>query len=101
MPHAVYNIAGTSSRKCKCSTLPNTWLAHWERGTGLALPLKCVAFGCSRLVQVGAHVCDADDLRIVWIVPFCQKHNKRPIDERIYLKDGVTLCGGSMTLDCA
>lgn len=96
----VYNIAGTSSRKCKCSVGPKTWLAHWERGTGETLPTTCVAFGCRRAVEVGAHVQDGDDLRIVWIVPFCQYHNKRPITERIDLKVGITMCGGSMTSDC-
>lgn len=101
MAHGVYNLVGTSGRKCQCSVLPRTWLAHWERGTKLSLPDKCVAKGCSKLVEVGAHVYDADDLRIVWIVPFCQYHNKRPTDELIWLKDDVTMCGGSMTSDCA
>lgn len=96
----VYNIDGTSTRKCKCTTGPKTWLAHWMRGTGQALPTTCVAFGCSRLVAVGAHVQDADDLRIVWIVPFCHHHNSRPSDVKIQLKVGITMCGGSMTNDC-
>ncbi|MGA4634959.1 hypothetical protein ACPA5B_13875 [Pseudomonas solani] len=101
MPHFVYNIDGTSSRKCQCSTIPKTWLGHWERGTGLALPVKCVAKYCGNVTEVGAHVRDDDDKRIVWIVPFCQYHNKRPSSEPIELKDAVTLCGGSMTIDCA
>ncbi len=100
-PHIVYNIDGTSSRKCQCTGLPRTWLGHWERGTGLVLPLKCVAKYCRNYVEVGAHVRDDDDRRIVWIVPFCQYHNKRPSSEPIELKDAVTMCGGSMTMDCA
>ncbi|MDH5326023.1 MAG: hypothetical protein OEZ68_07430 [Gammaproteobacteria bacterium] len=55
---------------------------------------------CGNVVEVGAHVRDADDLRLVWIVPFCQYHNKRPTSEPIALKDGITMCGGSMSVDC-
>lgn len=86
MSHIVYNIVGTSSRRCQCTTGPNTWLGHWSRGTGEALPATCVAKYCSRAVAVGAHVKDADDLRIVWIVPFCSHHNSRPGTEQIPLR---------------
>lgn len=101
MGDIVYNLDGTSRRKCRCTDKPNTWLAHWERGTGEDLPEKCCAKYCGNYVEVGAHVRhDGSDGRIPWIVPFCQWHNKRPSSEAIELKYGVILCGASMTTDC-
>ena len=96
----VINVDGTSGRKCKCTTGVKTWLAHWERGTGLALPLKCCAKYCGTVVEVGAHVKELSDKTIIWIIPFCQYHNKRPSSEMIELKDGVTLCGAAVKIDC-
>jgi hypothetical protein len=96
----VTNVVGTSRRKCKCRVGQKTWLSHWERGTRLIRPLKCVARGCRHRVQVGAHVRHTrSDQRIIWIVPFCQYHNKRAHNHHIPLKDGVTLCGAAKT-DC-
>lgn len=96
----VYNMDNTSGRKCQCTTLPKTWLGHWERGTGLNLPAKCCAKYCGNDVEVGAHVkLDGGDQRIAWIVPFCQYHNKRPSSQPIELKWGVTLCGAAKS-DC-
>lgn len=96
----VTNVDGTSVRKCVCSNGIKTWLGHWERGTELTLPDKCCAFGCGTYVQVGAHVKEVGgDQRIIWIVPFCQFHNKRPSTEEIKLKPGVTLCGAAK-VDC-
>lgn len=96
----VSNVVGTSGRKCSCLTRPNTWLSHWERGTGLALPEKCCAKSCANYVEVGAHVrLHGSDARTVWIVPFCQKHNKRPVTKAIELKWGVVLCGAAKS-DC-
>jgi hypothetical protein len=100
MGDIVYNVDGTSSRKCTCKTGSKTWLAHWERGTNLALPDKCCARYCSTSVEVGAHVkLEGGDGRIIWIIPFCQYHNKRPSSEAITLKWGVMLCGAAKT-DC-
>jgi hypothetical protein len=65
------------------------------------LPEKCQAKYCGNYVQVGAHVRSEGDLRTIWIIPFCQHHNKRPSSEAIELKDGVTLVGASVKLDCA
>jgi hypothetical protein len=100
MGDIVYNVDGTSSRKCVCKTGSKTWLAHWERGTGLTLPDKCCARNCSGGVEVGAHVrLEGGDGRIVWIVPFCQFHNKRPSSTPIELKWAVMLCGAAKS-DC-
>lgn len=102
MGEIVYNKVGTSNRKCQCTYGVKTWLAHWERGTKQTLQVgdKCFAKSCRGFVEVGAHVLHPDDLRYVWIVPFCQWHNKRPWDTPIELKDGMWLCGAAK-MDCA
>ena len=101
MPSHVTNVVGTSKRKCKCKFGKRTWLKHWRRGTGLHVPVKCAARGCGNYVEVGAHVRLLNtDQRIIWIVPFCQWHNKRPSNIHIPLKPGVMLCGAAK-IDCA
>lgn len=101
MPSIAYNMVGTSSRKCVCTTGTKSWLGHWERGTGLTLPEKCCAKYCGNVVEVGAHVkLEGEDGRTPWIIPFCQYHNKRPSSEAIELKPGMTLCGAAK-VDCA
>ncbi len=83
----VYNAVGTSSYKCKCSTGNKSWLAHYVNLAIHALPAKCIAKYCRNSVQVGAHVKEVGgDGRILWIVPFCQYHNKRPSTTNITLK---------------
>ena len=101
MPSYVNNVVGTSKRKCVCLLGNKDWLSHWERGTGLVRPAKCCAKGCGHVVQVGAHVrLFQSDQRIIWIVPFCQYHNKRRSNHYIELKPGVVLCGAAK-VDCA
>ena len=101
MPDFVNNVDGTSKRKCQCLYGSKDWISHWERGTGLVRPLKCCAKWCSDYAVVGAHVKHVgSDQRIVWIIPFCQYHNKRPSNMDIELKLGVMLCGAAK-IDCA
>lgn len=96
----VNNVVGTSKRKCRCKFGHKSWLAHWERGTGEYLPTKCAAKYCTNSVEVGAHVkVFGDDQRIIWIVPFCQYHNKRHKNHYIELKPAVYLCGAAKS-DC-
>jgi hypothetical protein len=98
MGDIVYNATGTSGRKCQCNGYSDkSWLAHWERMTNQNLPAKCCAKGCGDYVAVGAHILHTDDLRQIWIVPFCQWHNKRPSTVPIELKWGVMLGRASTT----
>ena len=96
-PRFVYNIDGTSRRKCRCRLGAKTWLPHWGRKTRLALPLKCCAKFCRRRTEVGAHVrLEGGDGRVPLIVPFCKYHNKRASSFPIEIKLETVLCQASM-----
>lgn len=93
----VSNLVGTSKRKCKCSGhKKKTWLQHYENKAGV-VPGKCVAKGCRKYAQVGAHVTllDRNVGSRVFIVPFCQYHNKRHHNTRIPLKKKTLLADGA------
>lgn len=96
----VFNAVGTSGRKCQCADRDKSWLAHWVRGAEKELPDKCQAFGCRNFVEVGAHVINPENRSEIWIVPFCQHHNKRPHLEPILLKKGFILVGANWRVDC-
>lgn len=96
-PMIVYNLVGTSRRKCKCRHGTKSWLDHWCRKTNLMRLQKCAAKGCRKPTQVGAHVRpEGSDRRIPWIIPFCQFHNKRSSSQPIVVKHGVVLCKATM-----
>lgn len=100
MGDTAYNMVGTSGRKCQCSTAPKTWLGHWSRATGLAIPASCCVSGCGNAPEVGAHLRIVGwDARTPWILPFCQYHNKRPAHVAMNLKWGVTAVAAA-THDC-
>lgn len=99
LPRFVYNIDGTSRRKCKCKVKkgPKTWLGHWCRKTSLVIPVKCSAKFCRRYTEVGAHVrLEGGDRRIPLIIPFCKFHNKRRSSQPIEIKLDAVLCKASM-----
>ncbi len=98
MPKHVQNLEGTSKRKCKCTGLRSkTWMGHWGKHTGQNLRVKCRAARCPRWAQVGAHVSRiGHDGRVGYIVPFCQKHNKRPRTQILRLKKESPLAPSSM-----
>jgi hypothetical protein len=100
MGDTVYNAVGTAGRACICAVGPNTWIAHWSRGTQKPLPTTCYAKGCGDPATVGAHVKHPDDLRNIWVVPFCQWHNMRPSATPIELKWATVLCGAAALIDC-
>lgn len=98
-PRFVYNIDGTSRRKCKCRRKlgSKTWLGHWCGKTSLQTPLKCCAKFCRRNTEVGAHVrLEGGDRRVPLIIPFCKYHNKRASSQPIEIKPDSQLCKASM-----
>lgn len=69
----VNNASGTSQCTCKCGS----WLRHWERFTGLAVPQYCPVEHCLEKDIVGAHVKKAESAdKNRYIIPLCNKHNK-------------------------
>lgn len=95
----MYNMDGTSHRKCTCPSGNGTWLGHWQLATGLMLPASCIVKGCGSAVEVGAHVKDNDHQITPWIAPFCQKHNKRPSSQLLQLKPNSVLAAAA-GIDC-
>jgi hypothetical protein len=95
----VYNMVGTSHRKCHCPSGDGTWLKHWRLATQQMLPPKCIVKGCPRRAAVGAHVKDSDSQVTPWIAPFCQYHNKRPSTQRYELEPMYTLAAAA-SVDC-
>lgn len=67
----VTNINGTSANTCKCGS----WLAHWERFSGLSVPKYCPETSCLAKPEVGAHV-QKVGINDWFIIPLCDTHNK-------------------------
>lgn len=90
----VRNLVGTSRLKAKrSSSRANSWKAHHQHFSAKAW-FKCCASGCGKVATVGAHVERvnlATGTHNRYIVPFCQKHNKRPAGTQITLKAGSDL----------
>jgi hypothetical protein len=95
----VYNMVGTSHRKCTCKSGDGSWLRHWELAAHQVRPAKCIVKGCPRPVRVGAHVKDGDHRVTPWIAPFCQYHNKRRATVRLALKP-TSLLAAAAAIDC-
>ncbi|MCR9163008.1 MAG: hypothetical protein ACE37F_14915 [Nannocystaceae bacterium] len=95
MTTQVYNMVGTTGRKCTCTLGDNSWLGHWALAAGVTLAskklVKCAAKYCASYSEVGAHVKEIGHQVTPWIVPFCQHHNKRPSSQYITLKPGYTM----------
>lgn len=76
--YSVKNINGTSSKRyqelnCNCKS----WIAHYKNNTG-SLRTTCCVIGCTRKVEVGAHVhiIDKSMGRSWYVLPFCKKCNQ-------------------------
>jgi hypothetical protein len=70
----VKNLNGTSQNKCKCGS----WLQHWVKFSKRSLPQFCIQATCGEKPEVGAHVQKDDKNDRSWyIIPICQKHNKK------------------------
>lgn len=68
----VNNINGTSGHTCACGS----WLEHWKKFSGRALPPYCAVSTCASRPEDGAHVQRDSVLDRHWyIVPLCRRHN--------------------------
>lgn len=81
----VKNINGTTDNICHCPS----WLEHWKKFGGNTVPSRCPVVGCLESPSVGAHVQKHGGLldQDWYIIPLCQKHNKR---EKEYIINDTT-----------
>ncbi len=92
----VNNINGTSQNTCKCGS----WLEHWKRFSGQALPKWCSESGCIKAPEVGAHVQKDSSTDKGWyIVPFCNEHNGQT-GKSLNLIDSAVLVSANVSQTC-
>jgi uncharacterized GH25 family protein len=93
----VKNINGTTSNICKCGS----WLEHWKRYSGQAIPSYCPVRACYSKVEVGAHVQKDSYTDSSWyIVPLCQFHNAKK-GESLEISDAFKLVPANISLTCS
>ena len=92
----VRNINGTSDNTCKCSS----WLNHWEKFSGQAIPTYCPEKTCTQKPEVGAHVQKDSSTDNSWyIVPLCKKHNGET-GKSLEISDSVKLASANVSNTC-
>jgi len=92
----VNNVNGTSDNTCKCSS----WLNHWKKFSGQALPEYCTEKTCTRKPEVGAHVQKDSYTDKGWyIVPLCKEHNAET-GESLNIMDSVALASANVSQTC-
>lgn len=92
----VKNINGTSEQICKCGS----WIEHWKRFSGRALPTLCPEVLCMERDMVGAHVQrDVPGDNSWYIVPLCAKHNAMK-GEALTVSDHIKLVSANVAATC-
>ena len=70
----VKNVSGTSDNTCKCGS----WLEHWRKYGGGAIPTYCSEKSCLGKDLVGSHVQKDGSSDSDWyIIPLCSRHNQK------------------------
>jgi len=83
----VRNINGTSIKTCQCAS----WLDHWRKFSGRAIPAYCAEMLCTNPAEIGAHVQKDTDSDPNWyVIPLCSAHGAK-IGESISLLGTVVL----------
>ena len=91
----VININGTSDNTCRCGS----WLEHWKKLSGQAVPSYCAEKACTKKPTVGAHVQKDNSTDKGWyIVPLCDEHNRQT--KSLELVDSATLVSANVSLTC-
>lgn len=91
----VNNINGTSPNACKCGS----WLDHWVKFSGRALPSYCAEATCRKGPEVGAHVQKDSVTDKAWyIVPLCTGHNKTA--KSLDIMDSTVLVSANVSETC-
>lgn len=90
----IKNLTGTSDKKCNCGS----WLDHWDAQTALPMPKYCVSSGCTKKVEVGAHVKKLDNTDDNhYIIPFCQSCN---LSDKEFIVSDSYLVSGNQNKTC-
>ena len=92
----VNNINGTRANTCKCGS----WLAHWQKFSGYALPKYCPKMMCRNNPEEGAHVQkDSATDKSWYIIPLCSTHNAE-IGKSLTISDYITLVPANVSITC-
>jgi hypothetical protein len=92
----VKNINATSEDTCRCGS----WLEHWKKFSGQALPTCCPEEKCPHKPEVGAFVQKDSHGDPGWyIVPLCKLHNEL-IGKSLILVDTVKLVSANAAGTC-
>lgn len=91
----VNNVNGTSQNASKCGS----WLDHWKRFSGQAIPSYCAEKICTKPPAVGAHVQKDSSTDKGWyIAPLCNDHNRT--SKSLELVDSTTLVSANVSQTC-
>jgi hypothetical protein len=92
----IRNINGTSQNTCKCGS----WLNHWKKFSGQAVPSYCPAKNCPEEEMVGAHVQKDNSNDNNWyIFPLCKKHNTAT-GQSLEVSDTYKLVSANVSQTC-
>jgi hypothetical protein len=92
----IKNINGTSDNTCKCGS----WLDHWKKYTGQAVPTHCPESKCTQKPEVGAHVQKDSASDDAWyIIPLCKTHNAEK-GKSLTVSDNVALASANVSKTC-
>ena len=92
----VKNVNGTTDNTCKCGS----WLEHWKKFSGQALPASCRESSCTKGPDVGAHVQkDSSTDKSWYIVPLCKDHNGKT-GESLSIMDSSVLVSANVSQTC-
>jgi hypothetical protein len=90
------NINGTSDTTCACGS----WLDHWMKVSGKALPQFCSEEKCIQKPEVGAHIQKEEMNDASWyIVPLCKAHNAEK-GMSININNAVQLVPANISITC-
>ena len=92
----VKNINCTHDDACRCGS----WLEHWKKFSGQALPTCCPEVKCQHKPEAGARVQKESHADAGWyIVPLCKVHNEH-IGPSLTLVDTVKLVSADVAQTC-
>ena len=92
----VTNINGTSQNTCNCGS----WLEHWKKFSGQAIPSHCPVMSCLQKPEVGAHVQKDNSTDRSWyIIPLCKTHNAET-GKSLDVTDSIAFVSANVSQTC-